>query len=180
MLYDAGRPRAVIRFRIPLPRTASLRRPAGLRGRRPSLTIDLYRKTVLHRPGRVPRWSGPQRSRSANAHPCPSSKSLTPTLTPKRLDSSGSQRTRWTQTANESNRARLHGTPWTALIRFRNQQVGGSNPLAGSNQINHLQRVADWPVAIWLPHGYQRARIRQPWLGYCHVDEQSAHRPPRP
>ena len=47
MLYDAGRPRSVIRFRISQPRTASLPCPAGLRARRPSPMIDLYRKNAF-------------------------------------------------------------------------------------------------------------------------------------
>ena len=47
MLYDAGRPRSVIRFRISQPRTASLPCPAGLRARRSSPMIDLYRKNVF-------------------------------------------------------------------------------------------------------------------------------------
>ena len=38
---DTGRPRAVIRFRISQPRTASLPCPAGLRARRPSPMMDL-------------------------------------------------------------------------------------------------------------------------------------------
>ena len=41
MRYDAGRPRAVIRFRISQPRTASLPCPAGLRARRPAPMMDL-------------------------------------------------------------------------------------------------------------------------------------------
>ena len=41
MRYDAGRPRAVIRFRISQPRTASLPCPAGLRARRPTPMMDL-------------------------------------------------------------------------------------------------------------------------------------------
>ena len=41
MRYDTGRPRAVIRFRISQPRTASLPCPAGLRARRPSPMRDL-------------------------------------------------------------------------------------------------------------------------------------------
>ena len=41
MRYDTGRPRAVIRFRISQPRTASLPCPAGLRARRPSPMMDL-------------------------------------------------------------------------------------------------------------------------------------------
>ena len=47
MLYDAGRPRAVIRFKMSQPRTASLPCPAGLRARRPSPMIDLYRKNAF-------------------------------------------------------------------------------------------------------------------------------------
>ena len=47
MRYDAGRPRAVIRFRISQPRTTSLPCPAGLRARRPSPMMDLYRKNVF-------------------------------------------------------------------------------------------------------------------------------------
>ena len=41
MRYDTGRPRAVIRFKISQPRTASLRCPAGLLARRPSPMMDL-------------------------------------------------------------------------------------------------------------------------------------------
>ena len=41
MRYDTGRPRAVIRFKISQPRTASLPCPAGLRARRPSPIMDL-------------------------------------------------------------------------------------------------------------------------------------------
>ena len=41
MRYDAGRPRAVIRFKISQPRTTSLPCPAGLRARRPSPIMDL-------------------------------------------------------------------------------------------------------------------------------------------
>ena len=41
MRYDTGRPKAVIRFRISQPRTASLPCPAGLRARRPSPMRDL-------------------------------------------------------------------------------------------------------------------------------------------
>ena len=41
MRYDTGRPRAVIRFRISQPRTASLPCPAGLRARRLSPMMDL-------------------------------------------------------------------------------------------------------------------------------------------
>ena len=41
MRYDTGRPRAVIRFKISQPRTASLPCPAGLRARRPSPMMDL-------------------------------------------------------------------------------------------------------------------------------------------
>ena len=41
MRYDTGRPRAVIRFRISQPRTASLPCPAGLRARRSSPMMDL-------------------------------------------------------------------------------------------------------------------------------------------
>ena len=47
MRYDTGRPRAVIRLRISQPRTASLPCPAGLRARRPSPMMDLYRKNVF-------------------------------------------------------------------------------------------------------------------------------------
>ena len=45
--YDTGRPRAVIRLRISQPRTTSLPCPAGLRARRPSPMMDLYRKNVF-------------------------------------------------------------------------------------------------------------------------------------
>ena len=45
--YDTGRPRAVIRLRISQPRTTSLPCPAGLRARRPSPIMDLYRKNVF-------------------------------------------------------------------------------------------------------------------------------------
>ena len=41
MRYDTGRPRAIIRFKISQPRTASLPCPAGLRARRPSPRMDL-------------------------------------------------------------------------------------------------------------------------------------------
>ena len=41
MRYDAGRPRAVIRFKISQPRTTSLPCPAGIRARRPSPMMDL-------------------------------------------------------------------------------------------------------------------------------------------
>ena len=41
MRYDAGRPRAVIRFKISQPRMTSLPCPAGLRARRPSPIMDL-------------------------------------------------------------------------------------------------------------------------------------------
>ena len=41
MRYDAGRPRAVIRFKISQPRTTSLPCPAGLRARRPSPMMDV-------------------------------------------------------------------------------------------------------------------------------------------
>ena len=44
MRYDTGRPRAVIRFRISQPRTASLPCPAGLRARRPAPMMDVSRK----------------------------------------------------------------------------------------------------------------------------------------
>ena len=47
MRYDTGRPRAVIRFKISQPRTTSLPCPAGLRARRPSPMMDLYRKNVF-------------------------------------------------------------------------------------------------------------------------------------
>ena len=47
MRYDIGRPRAVIRLRISQPMTASLPCPAGLRARRPSPMMDLYRKNVF-------------------------------------------------------------------------------------------------------------------------------------
>ena len=47
MRYDAGRPRAVIRLRISQPRTTSLPCPAGLRARRPSPMMDLYRKNAF-------------------------------------------------------------------------------------------------------------------------------------
>ena len=47
MRYDTGRPRAVIRFRISQPRTASLPCPAGLRARRPSPMMDVSRKNVF-------------------------------------------------------------------------------------------------------------------------------------
>ena len=47
MRYDSGRPRAVIRLRISQPRTTSLPCPAGLRARRPSPMMDLYRKNVF-------------------------------------------------------------------------------------------------------------------------------------
>ena len=47
MRYDTGRPRAVIRLRISQPRTTSLLCPAGLRARRPSPMMDLYRKNTF-------------------------------------------------------------------------------------------------------------------------------------
>ena len=47
MRYDTGRPRAVIRLRISQPRTTSLPCPAGLRVRRPSPMMDLYRKNAF-------------------------------------------------------------------------------------------------------------------------------------
>ena len=47
MRYDTGRPRAVIRFKISQPRTTSLPCPAGLRARRPSPMMDLYRKNTF-------------------------------------------------------------------------------------------------------------------------------------
>ena len=47
MRYDTGRPRAVIRLRISQPRTTSLACLAGLRARRPSPMMDLYRKNVF-------------------------------------------------------------------------------------------------------------------------------------
>ena len=47
MRYDTGRPRAVIRLRISQPRTTSLACPAGLRARRPSPMMDLYRKNAF-------------------------------------------------------------------------------------------------------------------------------------
>ena len=47
MRYDTGRPRAVIRLRISQPRTTSLPCPAGFRARRPSPTMDLYRKNAF-------------------------------------------------------------------------------------------------------------------------------------
>ncbi len=54
MLYDAGRPRSVIRFRIWQPRMASPRCPPGLRALRPSPMIDLYRKKAFST--RACRW----------------------------------------------------------------------------------------------------------------------------
>ena len=47
MRYDTGRPRAVIRLRISQPRTTSLPCLAGLRARRPSPMMDLYRKNTF-------------------------------------------------------------------------------------------------------------------------------------
>ena len=47
MRYDAGRPKAVIRFKISQPRTTSLLCTAGLRARRASPIMDLYRKNVF-------------------------------------------------------------------------------------------------------------------------------------
>ena len=47
MRYDTGRPRAVIRLRISQPRTTSLPCPVGLRARRPSPMMDVYRKNVF-------------------------------------------------------------------------------------------------------------------------------------
>ena len=45
--YDTGRPSSVIRLRISQPRTTSLPWPVGLRARRPSPMMDLYRKNVF-------------------------------------------------------------------------------------------------------------------------------------
>ena len=45
--YDTGRPSSVIRLRISQPRTTSLPCPVGLRARRPSPMMDLYRKNVF-------------------------------------------------------------------------------------------------------------------------------------
>ena len=45
--YDTGRPSSVIRLRILQPRTTSLPCPAGLRARRPSPMMDLYRKNAF-------------------------------------------------------------------------------------------------------------------------------------
>ena len=66
MRYDTGRPRAVIRFRISQPRTASLPCPAGLRARRPATWP------------RVPRsrtgpsvWSGRDSRRTGGRCPAP-------------------------------------------------------------------------------------------------------------
>ena len=47
MRYDTGRPSSVIRLRISQPRTTSLPCPAGLRARRPSPMMDLYRKNTF-------------------------------------------------------------------------------------------------------------------------------------
>ena len=47
MRYDTGRPNSVIRLRISQPRTTSLPCPAGLRARRPSPMMDLYRKNAF-------------------------------------------------------------------------------------------------------------------------------------
>ena len=47
MRFDTSRPRAVIRFRISQPRTTSLPCPAGLRARRPSPMMDVYRKNAF-------------------------------------------------------------------------------------------------------------------------------------
>ena len=47
MRDDTGRPRAVIRFRISQPRTASLPCPAGRRARRPAPMMDVSRKNVF-------------------------------------------------------------------------------------------------------------------------------------
>ena len=54
MRYDHGRPRAVIRFKIAQPRTASLACPAGDEARRPSPMMDLYRKNAFST--RLWRW----------------------------------------------------------------------------------------------------------------------------
>ena len=45
--YDTGQPSSVIRLRISQPRTTSLPCPVGLRARRPSPMMDLYRKNVF-------------------------------------------------------------------------------------------------------------------------------------
>ena len=45
--YDTGRPSSVIRLRISQPRTTSLPCPVGLRARRPSPMMDVYRKNVF-------------------------------------------------------------------------------------------------------------------------------------
>ena len=45
--YDTGRPSSVIRLRIAQPRTTSLPCPVGLRARRPSPMMDVYRKNVF-------------------------------------------------------------------------------------------------------------------------------------
>ena len=47
MRYDTGRPRAVIRLRISQPRTTSLPCQVGLRARRPSPMMGLYRKNAF-------------------------------------------------------------------------------------------------------------------------------------
>ena len=47
MRYDTGRPSSVIRLRISQPRTTSLPCPVGLRARRPSPMMDVYRKNVF-------------------------------------------------------------------------------------------------------------------------------------
>ena len=53
MRYDTGRPRAMIRLRISQPRTTSLPCQVGLRARRPSPMMGLYRKNAFStRPGR--------------------------------------------------------------------------------------------------------------------------------
>ncbi len=47
MRYDTGRPNSGIRLRIAQPRTTSLPCPAGLRARRPSPMMDVYRKNAF-------------------------------------------------------------------------------------------------------------------------------------
>ena len=72
MRYDTGRPRAVIRFRISQPRTASLPCPAGLRARRPSPMIGAT-GALVESPGSPTPWMPrPLRGRSWRANRRPS------------------------------------------------------------------------------------------------------------
>ena len=72
MRYDTGRPRAVIRFRISQPRTASLPCPAGLRARRPSPMIGATGAPVESPGSPTPWMPRPLRGRSWRANRPPS------------------------------------------------------------------------------------------------------------